>query len=162
MRRTVNSKGRNPRKSAMQTFAAPLVSKEIIDRISIKRSSYSIKNEQILDEEVNIEEYHVGNNDELLQAMREYVNKEYERRVNRGRLRLKKMWKRVRGKDLDIEKEKNEIRQKFILEHLNPEQKRLFAQELLEAKLDEDELNAEINNPKFQITPLMMGEKQGT
>ena len=93
--------------------------------------------------------------------MKEFVNAEYLKRSKRfGRLRIKKIWKKVRGKELNEEKEKDQLRKKFILEHLTDEQRKLFSEELMEANID-DEDDTE-NNPKFEIVPRMDATNKGT
>jgi phospholipase D1/2 len=76
------------------------------------------------------------------------------------RLKIKKIWKKVRGKELNEEKEKDELRKKFILEHLNSEQRDLFEKELLEAELDEEDDGE--NDPKFEIVQKLDNKNKGT
>lgn len=160
---TTTTKKNIYRKSQISTTSNPLMSREIMEKqINTKRSSFSYQAETFLEDDFTIDQFHAEGYDDLLKTMNDYVDREYERKLHRPRLRLKKYWKKVRGKELNEQKEKEEIRKKFILEHLTEEQRKLFAEELNEAKVDEDEDNAEANNPKFEIIPMMVTESQGT
>ena len=139
-----------------------MAKEQIEKQIKPRRSSVTYKQDVML-EDVDIDEFHCGGDNVLLDQMKDYVNKEYAKRLKGiGRLKFKKFWKKVRGKDFNEEKEKEHLREKFILEHLSSEQKKLFSQELLEAKLDEEDADAEENNPKFEIIPRLAAGSKGT
>lgn len=161
LRNTTGSKKFLPRKSAAASITAPLMSEEIMKKhIKARRSSVT-QAQQIFFEDVDIDDIHVIGANDILEKMKEYVNSEYLKRSKGiGRLKFKKLWKKVRGKELNEEKEKNELRKKFILEHLNEDQREMFAQELMEADIDDDD-DME-NNPKFEICPRLASKNQGT
>ena len=125
-----------------------------------RRNSITIKQEYFF-EDFNIDEFHWERNNDLVEKMKEFVNAEYLKRSKRfGRLRIKKIWKKVRGKVLNEEKTKDQLRKKFILEHLTDEQRKLLSEELMEANIDDE--NDTENNPKFEIVPRMDATNKGT
>lgn len=162
LRHTTGSKKWMPRNSAASSIGAPLMSEETIKNHSKPRRSSVVASQLALFEDVDIDEIHLGGGDnDMIEKMKDYVNREYMKRSKgMGRLKIKKIWKKVRGKDLNEEKERNEIRKKFILEHLNAEQKMLFEKELLEAALDDDDIEG--NDPKFEIAPKLGFKSAGT
>lgn len=161
LRNTTGSKRFLPRNSAASTIAVPLMSEEVIKKAVRGRRSSLKSIAQPHFEDINIDDIHVGGNNDLLEKMKDYVQKEYLKRSKGiGRLKIKKFWKTIRGKELNEEKEKNELRKKFILEHLNEEQREMFSQELMEVNIDDDD-DAE-NDPKFEICPRLASKNQGT
>jgi hypothetical protein len=151
LRNTTGSKRFMARGSAAVAISIPLVAEDqIVKTIKPRRSSVNQMQHIFFDDGYDIDEIHVLGQNNLLDKMKDYVNKEYVKRTKgMGRLKLKKFWKNVRGKELNEEEEKNKLRQKFILEHLDPSQREMFETELLEVELDDEE--AEGNDPKFEI-----------
>ena len=147
------------RGSAVTTISIPLVAEETMRKQTKRRkSSFEIRENVFFDDAVNIDDMHVMGQNDLLEKMKNYVNKEYLKRSKGiGRLQFKKLWKKVRGKELNEEYEKNRIRQKFIYEHLTPQQRSMFEEELLEAELDDD-----TNSPMFEIVPRFATKNLGT
>jgi hypothetical protein len=151
LRNSTGSKRFMARGSATTAITVPLVAQDqIVKTMKPRRSSVNQMQQIFFDDDFDIDEIHVLGQNNLLDQMKDYVNTEYLKRTKgMGRLKLKKFWKKVRGKELNEEEEKNKLRQKFILEHLDPSQREMFEKELLEVQLDDEE--AEGNDPKFEI-----------
>lgn len=111
------------------------------------------------EDQFNLDDIHVMGSNDILERMKEYVNHEFEK-AHKGmsKLRLKRYWKKVRGKQLNEEQEKNRLRQKFILEHLHGEQRKMFEKELLEETLVNDDDSA----PKFEMVTHIANKNRGT
>lgn len=150
------------RMSAAHTITPSLMSKEEVKRVIERRSSFSKEQKPVI-EDIDINEFHCGGNNDLIEKMNKFVEEQWAKRTKGvGRIRLKRLWKRARGKELDEEQEKEMLRRQFILEHISEEQKELFLEELKEMEHEEDDNDAEANNPKFEIIPRILGANQGT
>jgi hypothetical protein len=80
LRNTTNSKKYTARNSAASQLAAPLISEEIMKRqVKPRRSSVTQSTLQYF-EEIDIDEIHVEGNNDMIDKMKEYVNREYMKR----------------------------------------------------------------------------------
>ena len=160
MRRTTDSKRFIARGSAAMTSATPLFAEEAIVKVNKRRrSSFNTKDSMLFDDEVDLNDMHVMGSNDILEQMKIYVDQEYKKQTKGiGRLKFKKLWKKVRGKELNEEYEKNRLRQRFIYEHLDPVQREMFEEELLEVDLDREN----DTDPMLEIVTKIAIKNQGT
>jgi len=160
-----NTYGKAPKKFTARgsavtiTSMALMVDEPVNSPRKRRRSSFKKREEVFFEDDFNVDDIHVMGENDVLDKMKEYVDREFNKaRKGISRLRVKRFWKKVRGKQLNEEQEKNRLRQKFIYENLDPEQREMFEKELLEIDFKEEDDSA----PKFEIVPKVAGRNQGT